>query len=144
LSATHGRPRIPKRNLLFVAAGLGLAAAVYFGWLMRANDPNFYEPARSAVVDVRFHLSEIYAHEAAAIEQLRLVHRDLGDALDQLSKAALLDTEDRQELEQLKARLQELEKAAIRTAVTPDQLKHSYRALSHDLDALIGRLEHRK
>jgi hypothetical protein len=143
LTATRSKTRHPWRYLLFVAGIFFLVIAAYVGHLIRTHEPDFYRPVRTAVVDARYRLSESFAHQAAAVEQLRLVHRDLNDAMTHLYRAELSDPADRQELEQLRGRLQELKDTKSVESMTTEQLKQSYQELSHDLDVLIARLQRR-
>jgi hypothetical protein len=129
------------RYAVAVIGALSLAGIFYLGFVLRAKEPNFYSPARTALVGVRQRLAESYSHERAMLEQLRMARSELDAAIRHLEKAARLDPEDRRVIETLRVRLKALENPNGVSQLSPEELRQSYHALMAQLDALIAKLQ---
>lgn len=129
------------RNLALVVGVIAIAGVIYLGFMLHESGPNYYQPARVALVSAQRQLAESYSHEKALLEQLRIVHNELDAAMGDLQKAEYLDHADQREIESLRLRLKALEDAKQLSHTTPEQLQESYQSLTAQLDALINRLE---
>ena len=92
--------------------GLGiivLAAAVYFGLVLREQEPNYYDPARTALVNARLLFEESLGHEQVVIDQLQKAHEEQDSAITRLAEVADLDPAYRTRIESLRASLLSLE-----------------------------------
>lgn len=134
-----------RRWSLATVAALLIAAAIaaYLGTEIRDSGPNFYAPARTALVNAQQRLSEAYTRYSALLELLHNAHADLDAVLGELNKAARLDPRDRDEIQALARRLGELDDARRLDRMTIGQLQQGYRELSDELNALIERMERR-
>jgi len=130
------------RRYTLVGSGIvALGLLIAFGSSLRDQEPNYYSPARTELVNARMRFEESLAHEQALIEQLRLAHQELDAALAQLSKAVELDPAHRVRIEGLRSRLLEMEAADRRGEMSPEDLQASYRQLLAQMDALINELQ---
>lgn len=120
-----------------------VAAATYFGPQLREQEPDYYNPARTALVNARLRFESSLGHEQALINQLRLAHEELDSAITQLSRAADLDPADRARIEGLRTGLQAIERADRLGETTAAGLQQSYRDLLAQMDVLIRDLENR-
>ena len=130
----------------YVVLGLGvlaLAAAIYFGPMLREQEPDYYDPARTALVNARLRFEESLGHEQALIAQLQMVREELDSAITQLDKAADLDPADRARIEALRSRLMSLERPDDLEKLGANELHQLYRDLLVQMDALITDLDNR-
>jgi hypothetical protein len=129
-----------------VVLGLGiiaLAAAIYFGPALREKEPDYYDPARTALVNARLLIEESLGHERAVVDQLKMAHEELDSAITQLTKAADLDAAYRTRIEALRARLLSIENTDRSGETSPEELQQSYRDLLAQTQALITELDNR-
>jgi len=137
---------VEHRRRRYVALGLGiiaLAAAIYFGPVLREQEPNYYDPARTALVDARLLFEESFGHEQVVIDQLQMAHEELDSAITQLAKVADLDPAYRTRIEALRASLLSIENPDHPEETSQEQLQQSYRDLLAQIDALITDLDNR-
>jgi len=134
------------RRRRYVVLGLGifaLAAVIIFGPALREQEPDYYDPARTALVNARLRFEESLGHEQALITQLQMVREELGSAIAQLDKAADLDSADRTRIEAMRSGLLSIEHPENPGELNPDELQQSYRDLLAQMDALITELDNR-
>ncbi|MEJ2094573.1 MAG: hypothetical protein P8X93_05255 [Gammaproteobacteria bacterium] len=134
------------RRRRYVVLGLGiiaLAAAIYFGPLLREQEPNYYDPARTALVNARLQFEESFGHEQVLIDQIQLAHEELDSAITQLARVAELDPAYRTRIEALRASLLSIENTDHPGETNPEKLQQSYRDLLVQMDALITDLDNR-
>ena len=75
----------------YVVLGLGIiamVAAIYYGPSLREQEPDYYNPARTALVNARMRLEESLGHEHALIAQLQMAREELDSAIANLARAA--------------------------------------------------------
>ena len=140
------RQTVKFRRRRYAVLGLGilaLVAVIFFGPALREQEPNYYNPARTAIVNARLRFEESLGHEQALIAQLQMVHEELDSAITQLGKAADLDPADRARIEALRASLQSIEHPDSLVALNSNELHQSYRDLLAQMDALIADLDNR-
>lgn len=118
-----------------------LVLALWLLFLLHQSEPNYYQPARAALVAARHRLHEYYSHESVIIQELRKAHNELEATISLLNKAEDLDPTDQQRLNALRLRLRELDDVKQATHMNPEQLHDSYRAVAEGLDELIHKLE---
>ena len=134
------------RHRRYVVIGLGilaLAAVIVFGPALREQEPDYYDPARTALVNARLRFEESLGHEQALISQLQMVREELDSAITQLGKAADLDPADRARIEELRTRLQSIGRSGTLGELSSYELHQSYRELLAQMDALIADLDNR-
>lgn len=119
---------------LFIAV---LAAILYFGPMLRKQEPNYYDPARVALINAKQQFEESLVHEQVLIDQLNMARAELDTAISQLARVAALDPAHRAGVESLRANLLALENPEHPGTTSPEQLKQSYRELLMQMDALI-------
>lgn len=139
LTEQHRRRRYVVLGLVILA----LAAVIYFGPKLREQEPNYYDPARTALVNARLRFEESLGHEQALIAQLQMVHKELDSAIAQLGRAADLDPADRARIEDLRASLLSIEQTDGPEKLGSEELYQSYRELLAQMDALITDLDNR-
>jgi exonuclease VII small subunit len=122
---------------------LALAAVSYFGPMLREQEPNYYNPARTALVNARLRFEESLGHEQALITQLQMVREELDSAITQLDKAADLDPADRARIKTLRSSLLLIEPHDGLREPSSNELHQSYRDLLAQMDALITDLDNR-
>ena len=120
---------------------LTLSLTLWLLFLLHESEPNYYQPARAALVAARHRLNEYYSHESVIIQQLHKAHQELDATMSMLDKAENLDPADRQRLDELRARLGQLDDVKRATRMSPDQLHDSYQKVAEELDELIHKLE---
>ena len=135
----HRRRRYVVLGLVVIA----LAAAIYFGPALREQEPNYYDPARTALVNARLRLEESIGHEQALIAQLQMAHEELDAAIAQLAKAANLDPADRTRIESLRSILLSIESNDRLGAISSKKLQQSYQDLLAQIEALITDMDNR-
>ncbi len=133
------RRRFP-RGLLLTVGLLLLTCVLGLGLIVRQYEPDYYKPARVALVSTRQQLEASYIPEQALLVNLQTAHRDLQKAIVSLQQAELLSS-DRQEMESLRMSLLALQDANRLTHTTPQQLQQSYRRIEDQLNARIARIE---
>ena len=147
------KPRLhPKREKhrrrRYVLMGLGiiaLAAAVIYGPALRKQGPNFYNPARNALVNARLRFEQSLDHELALVDQLQQAREELDLAITELGKAADLDPADRAKIEQMRSKLLSMESPDHLEQLGSQELFQSYRDLLAQMEALIADIdEHKK
>jgi septal ring factor EnvC (AmiA/AmiB activator) len=131
---------LPSAGLLL--AVVVLAGVVYFASLIRQSEPDYYQPARAALVAAQKRLADSYQHETALIEQLQISHRDLDAAINELQKAARKAPGNQQRIEDLRVRLHALADPDWLAKADTKQMQQSFRELSDEIDALIVELQH--
>ncbi|MEJ2452876.1 MAG: hypothetical protein P8103_01785 [Candidatus Thiodiazotropha sp.] len=145
-SPVHHRPKAKKarsrfsHGLLLTVGLLLLVAVLGLGLVVRQYEPDYYKPARVALVSARQQLEASYIPEQALLANLQTAHRDLQQAILSLQQAELLSA-DRQEIESLRRSLLALQDPNRLTSTTPQQLQQSYRRIEDQLNALIARIE---
>ena len=122
---------------------IALAAAIFFGPALREHEPDYYNPARTALVNARMRVEESLAHEQALIAQLQMAHEELDSAITQLARAANLDPADRARIEALRSSLLSTERPDRLGEISSDKLYQSYRDLLAQMEALIADLDKR-
>jgi len=118
-----------------------LVLALWLLFLLHQSEPNYYQPARAALVAARHRLHEYYSHESVIIQELRKARNELEATISLLNKAEDLDPADQQRLDALRLQLRQLEDVKQATHMSPEQLHTSYRAVAEGLDELIHKLE---
>jgi hypothetical protein len=128
----------------YVVAGLAiifLAAVIYFGPALREREPNYYNPARTALVNARLRFEESLGHEQALISHRQLAREELNSAITQLAKAEDLDPADRARIEALRSSLLSIENPDRPDELSSKKLHQSYQHLFAQMEALITELE---
>jgi len=129
------------RYLMLGVLIITLVAAIYFGSFIRETEPDFYAPGRTAIVNARMHFEESLGYEQALIEQQRMAHDEINQAISHLDKAETLDPADRDKIQQIRAQLTVLESLDRQRENSPQQLQKQYYDLLDQMDALINKLE---
>jgi hypothetical protein len=133
-----------RNSIVLGLAVLILAVLVfYFGPEVRKQEPDYYAPGRTALVNARMRFSESLAHENELIRQEDLANKELNLAISQLAAAENIDPSDRVLIEEMRQSLVEIEKADHLGENSPRQLQKKYQSLLEQMDALITRLENR-
>jgi hypothetical protein len=132
-----------RRSIVLGTGILTLAAVIYFGPMLREQEPNYYNPARTALVNARLQFEESLGHEQVLLTQLQRVREELDSAITQLGKAADLDPADRARIEELRASLQSIEHPDGLVDLSANELQQSYRDLLAQMDVLISDLDNR-
>jgi chromosome segregation ATPase len=127
-------------TLAFLVLAIGIAGFMYLGSVLHDREPNYYQPARKALVTARQRLEQSYTHEATAIKELKVTHRELETAIAALNKARV-DPAYQRNIETLRTRLQALEDIERLEQTSPEQLQQSYHEIADQLSALIEKLE---
>jgi chromosome segregation ATPase len=127
-----------RRRYVFLGLTLLIIVVVaYFGPVLRNREPDFYDPARTALINARQRFEESLVHEQELRNHMQMAHRQLQSALDELSRVEALDPAHRAGIESLRARLQAIENPQDPGAASPGELQQSYRDLLTQMDALI-------
>ena len=129
------------RRVFVILLLLTLIPALWLAFLLHDEEPNYYRPARAALVVARHRLNEYYSHESVIIQQLRKAHIELDAAMSMLNKAENLDPSDKKRLDSLSLRLRRLKDVKQAALMSPDQLHDSYRAVAEELDEITHKLE---
>lgn len=133
-----------RRRYLVLGFGIfALTAVIVFGPGFREQEPNYYNPARAALVNARLLFLESLEHEEELITQLQEVRKELDSAINQLGRAADLDRGDRAKIEELRSGLQSIERSGGSGELSSQELDQSYRDLLAQMDVLIAELDHR-
>ena len=132
-----------RRNIVLGLVTLALVAVVLYGPALREQEPDYYNPARTAIVNARLQLEESLGHEKALNEQLQMVHEELDSAITQLGKAADLDPADRARIEALRSSLMSIERPDASLEQSSNELYQSYSDLLSQMDVLIAELDNR-
>jgi predicted Zn-dependent protease len=140
-SQTVGHRR--HRYVVLGLVSIALAAAIYFGQALREQEPNYYDPARTALVNARLRIEESIGHEQALIAQLQMAHAELDEAIAQLAKAANLDPADRTRIDSLRSILLSIENPDHLGAISSTKLQQSYQDLLAQMEALITDMDKR-
>ncbi|MCP5304774.1 MAG: hypothetical protein H6953_04960 [Chromatiaceae bacterium] len=131
------------RRVVIAASVIGLVGLIYIGLAIRQTEPDYYRPAHTALVAARQHLEASLGQETALLEQLQGSHKNLEAAIAALDEASI-DPDVRNDVAALRARLRALEDVGRLQDTSPQQLRESYRAISHQLGALIEEIERRQ
>jgi len=129
-----------------VVMGLGLVVlfiAIYFGPALREQEPDYYDPARTALLNARQQFEESLSHEQVLIDQLKIAREELDSAITQLGRVADLDPAHRARIESLRASLLSIENTDLSGEASPVKLQQSYRDLLAQMDALIRDIDDR-
>ena len=140
---TQADPRRRRRSLVVGLGVIALIALLYTGFEFRDREPNYYTPARTALVNARLRFEESLGHERALIAQLDKAHQELDSAIDKLAMAANLDPADRVRIEALRSSLQSIESDDRLGETSPRKLHLLYGDLLAKMDTLITDLENR-
>jgi|GEM_PF-3494425 hypothetical protein len=132
-----------RRYIVLGAAIVALAGVIIFGPALRQQEPDYYDPARTALVNARLRFEESLGHEQALITQLHMVREELASAMAELDKAADLDPADRARIEDMRSGLMSIEHPDKPGELNPNELQQSYRDLLARMDALITELDNR-
>jgi chromosome segregation ATPase len=127
-------------TIAFVFLAIGIAGFIYLGSVLHNREPNYYQPARKALVIARQQLEQSYTHEATAIKELKITHRELETAIAALNKARV-DPAYQRNIETLRMQLQALEDVERLEQTSPKQLQQSYHEITDQLSTLIEKLE---
>lgn len=141
--APRTRAQHRRRFVAVVLVAAALVAAIYFGSTIRGTEPDYYSPARTALVNARLKFEESLAHEQALVAELRMAHRELNAAIDELAEAEDLDPDDRNKIRELRSGLLAIEEADQRGELGPERLHQSYQEWLGRMNTLIRQLEHR-
>jgi septal ring factor EnvC (AmiA/AmiB activator) len=138
----HRRRRYVVLGLCIIA----LAAAIYFGPALREHEPDYYDPARAALIKAERQFEESLVHEEVMIDQLKMAHEELDSAIAQLAKVADLDPVHRSRIESLRKSLQSIERknSADPGETNPEKLQQDYRDLLAQIGALIKDIDDRR
>jgi chromosome segregation ATPase len=126
--------------LAFLVLAIGIAGFMYLGSVLHNREPNYYQPARKALVNARERLEQSYTHEETAIKELKITHRELETAIAALNKARV-DPAYQKKIATLRTRLQALEDIERLEQTSPRQLQQSYHQIANQLSVLIEKLE---
>ena len=132
-----------RQAIVVIVSVVGFAGAIYFGSVLRERDPDYYQPARTALITARQRVEASYTHEAVLLEQLQNTHRELEAAIAALNNARV-DPANQREVAILRSRLRALEDVERLDRTSPEQLQQSYREIEAQLSALIEKLERPK
>ena len=132
-----------RRYVVIVLSIIALAVAIFFGPALREQEPDYYNPARTALVNARLRFEESLGHEQALITQLHMLREELGSAIAELEKAANLDPADRARIESMRSDLLSIEHPEKPGELNPNELHQSYRDLLAQMDALITEIDNR-
>lgn len=135
----HRRRRYVVLGLIIIV----LTAAIYFGPVVRKQEPNYYDPARTALVNARHLFEESLVHEQVVIHQLQMAHEELDLAITRLAKVADLDPVYRTRVESLRASLLSIENPDRPGEASPEKLQQSYQDLLSQMEAMITDLDNR-
>jgi predicted TPR repeat methyltransferase len=130
----------------YVVLGLGIiamVAAIYYGPSLREQEPDYYNPARTALVNARMRLEESLGHEHALIAQLQMAREELDSAIANLARAADLDPADRARIDALRSSIQSIESPDQPGEASPEKLHQAYGELLAEMEALISDLDKR-
>jgi len=126
------------RLVLYLLATAGLLAlAVSFGVAPESGYSPSKEPARSALVSARQHLSMSLSHERQLVDQAGAAHEELGKTLDLLAQARYDNPSIQAQIDNLRARLAGLGDDARMERMAPGALNRAYRGLGDQIEALI-------
>lgn len=128
------------QGVVAIVLVVGFTGLIYIGLLLRATGPDYYQPARTALVEARQKLEASYNHEAVLLEQLRSTHHDLEAAIVALAQARV-SPGDELEVAKIQTRLRALEDVRDLEKLSPEQLHQSYRDIEAQLTALVEKLE---
>lgn len=134
------------RRRRYIVLGLGiliLAVLIYFGPAFRKHEPNYYDPARVALVNAKLQFEESLGHERELIEQLQMAHDELDSAITHLAQAADLDPADRSRIETLRASLRSIEGPDRLGKINLEELHRIYRDMLAQMETLITDLDKR-
>lgn len=135
-------PETAKRlhRVLSVLAGLAaLAITGYLALMLHESQPDYYQPARTALVTAKQRFAVSYSEENDLLESLRQTHQDLTSVISKLDDAGV-DPAYRADLEHLRARLQQLTDVQYLEQLSSPQLADEYSAIEAEFDALIAKL----
>ena len=134
------------RRRRYVVLGLcifALAAAIYFGPVLRKHEPNYYNPVRASLIKARKLFAESLVHEQVLSDQLKMAHEELDSAITRLAKVADLDPAYRARIESLRASLLSLENPDRPKDESPEKLQQAYRDLLAQMETMIADLDNR-
>ena len=100
---------------------------------------DLYNPARTALINARQHLSESFSQEQDILEQVQRVHQELDESLTLLARAEQIDPKVKVEVDALRARLAALEDQRSLGRMDEQALRDTYEALLRDFEDLIQR-----
>ncbi len=130
------------RALIIAVVIIGGAILTYIVLDARDTRPNYYAPARTALVTAKERFEVAFGEESNLLNYLQETHRDLENAIAALEQARI-DPELRHDIDTLRLRLRALEDMKRLQHTTPEQLKQSYHEIGAQIDALIAKLEKR-
>ncbi|WP_078119857.1 hypothetical protein [Thiosocius teredinicola] len=139
-----GKPpsRLPWRALIVAVVVISGAILTYLVLEARDERPNYYSPARTALVTAKERLEIAFSEEANLLSYLEETHRDLESAIDALDQARS-DPSMRAEIDSVRRRLSALGDTDRLQRTTPEELKQTYHEINAEIEALIERLENR-
>jgi len=134
-----------RRRLLTIASLLLLtlmivtAAEVFDLLAPGSGQSDLYNPERKALIEADWQLSQLVPHGPASDLQGAPIHRHIETVLDWLDRAEGVQSDHRQQITELRAKVRALE-AADRTArASAAQRDQLYDEINHNLKALIDR-----
>jgi len=146
LSGMNPTSQTATQRRRYLALGLGiiaLGAAIYFGPMLRDREPDYYDPARTALVNARLLFEGSLGHEQEMVEQLEMAHKELDSAITQLSAVEGLDPAYRKKIDVLRASLESIVTNDREGEISPEKLRQSYRDLLAQMQVLINDMESR-
>jgi septal ring factor EnvC (AmiA/AmiB activator) len=134
-----------RRRRLRIAAAVALPVLLLGGVLLLSDRfhkaPDYYDPARAALVEANLHLNEAYNYEQDLLTQITNAHRELSTAIRYLQQAEDAEPKTKREIDALQARLTALEDREQTKSLTPADLHATYRALTEEIEALVHRYQ---
>jgi hypothetical protein len=130
-----------KRRLIAILVGLFLIATIALGVLMRKNEPNYYAPGRTHLVNAKIKLEQTLALEENYIQQRRQAHHEIETSIANLASVAEVDPQHRALIAKLLSQLKEIEKADLEGLPDAKKLHNQYQAVIQQMDELIQKLE---
>ncbi|MCG6870363.1 MAG: hypothetical protein LJE91_17020 [Gammaproteobacteria bacterium] len=132
-----------RRSLVLGLGIIALISLLGIGFEFRDREPNYYAPARTALVNARLRFEESLGHERALIAQLDKAHQELDSAINKLALAANLDPADQARIEDLRSSLLSIESGDRLGETNSTKLHRLYGDLLAKMDTLITDLENR-
>jgi len=118
--------------------GIGLGVLGLLGALLVLRDPGeYYSPARGTLSEAELRLGESYRHETQVLQELQEAHQELRAAVGLLETAEIENPGRKQEIAEIRSRLQQLEDDQKTQRMTPAELKQTYLDLLRQLETVI-------
>jgi hypothetical protein len=135
-------PSTRRRKAWLIAGGvLALAVLAYLATQLHDAQPDYYQPARTALVTAKQRFAVSYSEENDLLANLHQTHQDLQSVIETLDKAGV-EPAYRNELEQLRERLRRMMDMQHLEQIDSQQLNAEYAAIEAEFDVLIKKLSH--